>query len=506
MNCKAKTGIGQTGKTCWFYSTLNTFLLSENLQKIMWLKLQEVYARLNTAQKAYFNSNVNAPCPLKNVKSTNVLYFWKFLDEYMCALGGPGRLPPKAGKSPELLKKINFRSESTKEAPRHAGGWPQKEIIPILRHLGFATTDFRIEDWWSNINSKWTQPFVVFVGSKRALRHDIGIDIDNMPLSTDGYELAAASLYINSTLNEKSNHRAHALACFICNGKGYIFDSNYPDKFWPCEWWEAKELYKFLNSSNAFKPYANFRNGKIEFANFSYIVYTKKDVTNKISPTCRMKYKPVHNINKARYASVTNDLFIGKNLKTYNNYLQNLNPALRTAIIRNWYAGKLARNMTRSLQYIMHRTTTANNALNTVKQFEKRGYTVNKNSNEYKIFLQNVNYRRRLHATTISRENLKKIVNNSNTKNAAKQKLANLLASGKHHPLTASANRMFTLALNAKFGKPMTLARAKSEVVKLKTPAARRNYRLSVNSKLSANNRQALNTYVQNLNSGAKKK
>ena len=76
-------GIGQTHGTCWFYSSLNMFLLSDNGLKILWQKLQKVYDGLGPVQKRYFESNINAPCPLRSVSKTSSIYFWKFLDEYL---------------------------------------------------------------------------------------------------------------------------------------------------------------------------------------------------------------------------------------------------------------------------------------------------------------------------------------------------------------------------------------------------------------------------------------
>ena len=73
-------GVGQTGPTCWFNSSLNIFLTSDNGLKILWQKLQETLPTLKPREKAYFNSNINAPCPYKgSVKKTSAIYFWVWI-------------------------------------------------------------------------------------------------------------------------------------------------------------------------------------------------------------------------------------------------------------------------------------------------------------------------------------------------------------------------------------------------------------------------------------------
>lgn len=111
-------GLGQDFGTCWFYSTLNTFLLSDNGFKVMWKKLHEIYEGLSANQKTYFNSNLNVPCPTggNSIATMNRIYFWKFMDEYMCSIGGPGKLAPRGGRTARLLENFPFTSNYLREA------------------------------------------------------------------------------------------------------------------------------------------------------------------------------------------------------------------------------------------------------------------------------------------------------------------------------------------------------------------------------------------------------
>jgi hypothetical protein len=163
-------GVGQTGTTCWFFSSLNIFLTSDNGLKILWQKLQETLPTLSNRQRAYFNSNINAPCPYKGaVKKTSAIYFWKFLNQYICAVGGPGRLIPKSGLNAYLTKNVKWRASSTKESKGTGGGFPSWELPALLGHLGFRVgRDFRMlndERWrYKFKNNSWTAPILMYSG------------------------------------------------------------------------------------------------------------------------------------------------------------------------------------------------------------------------------------------------------------------------------------------------------------------------------------------------------
>jgi len=106
MNCNG--GAAQTHGTCWFYSMINGFLLSDDGKKILYAKMLEFYKSLTQNEKKYFMDKIDAPCPIKNVSKTKPIYFYKFLDQYLCFMSGPRAILKKAGLSPKLLNKINF--------------------------------------------------------------------------------------------------------------------------------------------------------------------------------------------------------------------------------------------------------------------------------------------------------------------------------------------------------------------------------------------------------------
>jgi len=281
-------GLGQTGSTCWFNSSLNMFLTSDNGLKILWKKFQEVYPTLSDRQRAYFNSNINVPCPYKgSVKKTSAIYFWKFLNQYICAVGGPGRLLPKSGLNAYLTKNVKWRHNSTRESKGTSGGFPSWELPPLLGHLGFRVgRDFRLvnyERWWFKFkDNSWTAPILMYSGGGDAFV------MRDLLLEKKGYELTGAIVYVKPTIG--SERPPHVWACSIRNGKGYVCDSNFPTTQIECKWWLKSNLERYFMTVEA--PY---RTNRAHIMGFDVIMYTRKEFTNKIAPTCQLpkQYRPL---------------------------------------------------------------------------------------------------------------------------------------------------------------------------------------------------------------------
>lgn len=293
------TGAGQTLGTCWFFSSLNIFLTSDNGLKILWRKLQEVLPKLSARQRNYFNSNINTACPYKgSVKKTSAIYFWKFLNQYICAVGGPGRLLPKSGLNAYLTKNVKWRGESTRESGgQYGGGNPYLELPAILGHLGFKVgSEFRMLDFerwkYKFKNDNWTAPILMY-RSKSALSRT---DLTDLMLEKKGYELTGAIIYATS----QGDGSAHVWACTIRNGKGYITDSNYPTLPKSLTWWKMDEVKEYFRT---LPTYPQFRLGAAQFIAFDVILYTRKDYTNKIAPYCQLPqggYRPMTSNNEAK--------------------------------------------------------------------------------------------------------------------------------------------------------------------------------------------------------------
>ena len=378
-------GVGQTGSTCWFFSSLNIFLTSDNGLKILWQKLQETLPTLSERQRAYFNSNVNAPCPYKgSVKKTSAIYFWKFLNQYICAVGGPGRLLPTSGLNAYLTKNVKWRRNSTRESKGTAGAFPSFELPAILGHLGFRVgRDFRMvnfERWQYKFkNNSWTAPILMYNGGGQTFK------LRDLMLEKMGYDLTAAIVYVAPAL--ESGLMPHVWACTIRNGKGYVTDSNFPTTQIECSWWLKDSLERRFMSVN--RPY---RTGVARVMGFDVVVYTRKEFTKKIAPTCLLPpggYRPMTQSNRQKTAEfeswgpgATNFLLKGR----VGNAQRMFTPLVLAEALKR--SGKRPVANTAFYNSIVNKSTSFRNGLERVRTATKNGlaYTINTSGKNYMNF------------------------------------------------------------------------------------------------------------------------
>lgn len=248
--------------------------------------MQNIYSKFPQKDKVYFDSDINAPCPVrKDIKKTSMVYFWKFLDQYLCSRG-PGKLALHHGKNVQLLKNINIVAGSTAKRAEK-GAFPSKEIDVILKHIGFTSGDYNIIDFSTAFNNR--KKFAIRVENKSVVKR---IPLHNLDLKQGNFELTGAVLFVHNTTGAGA-HTAHDVSCVKRGNKGYIIDSNYPYKLWSCEWWIEDKMTQFIKKSELFNKYANFKNGRIDSYGFEFLLYTNNSYTNTISPTCKRVGKPV---------------------------------------------------------------------------------------------------------------------------------------------------------------------------------------------------------------------
>jgi hypothetical protein len=357
-------GILQNRGTCWFYTILNGFLLSEDGQKIMYANLQEYYAKLTQAEKAYFDDGLDAPCPLKDLTKTKKIYFWKFIDQYMCLLSGPRAVSLKIAKSANILGNMNLQGTLAKASKGATGAHPQQEIGKVLDHLGFKG-----KYYFGMVDRRRNPQFIIIKSGDRTY----------MPIiyrtAAPGYSLMCAGLIIGNTFASSSEqHRFHSIVGYIVDDKGYIFDSN-QRKVFRCNWWDLADFKRVVREEISL-AYSFFKNGKVNVYTYSYVIYARDAFTKGISPSCRMKYR---NINKSPVVYGLNyaDPNVGKNLnQPMYNYLK---PAERAAAKRRW-----ARTHHKEVKYLNKSTLDAilksakskHNAWNQMYLLRNAGYRV----------------------------------------------------------------------------------------------------------------------------------
>jgi len=373
-------GAIQTRGTCWFYSILNGFILSEDGQKILYNRLKNFYKKLKPAEKAYFDDEFNAPCPMKNLSKTKEIYFWKFIDQYLCFMSGPRAATLKAGKSASILGGMSLQGTVAKNMGGK-GAYPQAEIGKILDHVGFAKDYYvKYADDPPKFHAARKPQFVVVMQSKyypKSYMEQIPADL----LTDPKYEVMCASLVIaNTNANNSETHKWHAIAGFVCNGKGYIYDSN-QRKVFKCDWWVKANFIKVANEEVG-AYYKFFKGGQINVHTYAFAIFARKEFTKDIGAACLMKYKTKTPPSQFNFTSPN----LGARLNS-NKIFPYMKPAERIALKRKW-----ARTEHRAPVYINKATFNSivagakntTNGLQQVTNLEQAGYRFkNENYNNF---------------------------------------------------------------------------------------------------------------------------
>ena len=302
MGCEE--GALQTRGTCWFFSIINGFLLSDAGQKILFRSMEKFYKSLTDQEKAYFDDGINAPCPLRgDIIKTKRIYFYKFLDQYLCFRSGPRSVSLKMGKSANILNGASLTGTLAKAHGGSQGAFPGEELPKILRHLGL--TDYTVADAWGDLPSSESQKRPPFVICKRPGRETMSSLPKFRPKS---YEPMCCSVTIgNSRASNTTQHKYHAITGFLCGGKGYLFDSNQRKPF-PCKWWDVQKLMKVVIGDVA-KHYSFFKNGQIDYLVYNYVIFSRRAYVNDIHLSCRLKYKKTQTPKVGNNYSVNGGMF-----------------------------------------------------------------------------------------------------------------------------------------------------------------------------------------------------
>ena len=361
-------GALQTRGTCWFFSIINGFLLSDAGQKILFDHLEKFYKGLSPQEKAQFDDGVPAPC-VKSLMTAKRMYFYKFLDQYLCFRSGPRSASLRAGKSANILGGASLDGTIARAHAGGQGGFPQDELPKILKHLGI--TDYIMTNRHAHIpiaNARKRPHFLVAVSSKT----ERVVSIPSFRPKT--YSKMCCSITIgNSSASNKEQHKWHAITGYVCNGKGYLFDSNQRKQF-PCDWWNWRELEQVVYNEVA-RHYDFFAGGQIDYMGYNFVIFSRNDYIESIKPVCRLKYKNTKT-PRGIYTRVSNKNF---NMVLKRGNWNNLKPAELAAIKRARARKKTPAPVINknTLNSIVASSNSKNNALQKVKNLENAGYITN---------------------------------------------------------------------------------------------------------------------------------
>ena len=510
----ANNGCGQLGAiqtqgTCWFYSILNGFILSEDGQKILYAMLREFHNKLTEDEKSYFNSNINAPCPLKDLTKTKKIYFWKFVDQYLCFMSGPRSKSLQMGKSANLLGGMSLTGSVAREKKGVMGGRPHEEITKILGHIGFKEMSSMFPSWKDFLVVDFDDSEKVgklkfdhrkkpkFIIVKRTGDRYMESATPAFIVNDPEYALMCTSITIgNRKAKSTEMHKYHAVAGYTCGGNGYIYDSN-QKKIFKCDYWQWPKLKNTLDK-NVGSFYSFFNKGQINYYGISFHVLARKDYVKHIAPACLMKYK-------AKTPEGFN--LTSPNLGSRINTMNWLKPARRAALKRAW-----ARTEHRAAVYINKATFNsilagAKNRNNAFGQFFALGNAGYKHRKE--------NYMNFVNKLVIKFPK-KKAAPVTTTSPSPRTKRANQIRANftKYWSGLTSNNRQVIRNYIAAYKSPVpgpvpsparvSLANAKRNVNALKTAKARKEYKRARAVNMGAPNWKELGRYIATKNAAAR--
>jgi hypothetical protein len=363
----------QTRGTCWLFTIINGFLLSDAGQKVLQYGMLRFYAGLSPAGKAYFDDGINAPCPAGSLAKTKKIYFYKFLDQYLCALSGPRSIARKAGKSAELLKNFPLRGAQARVNAGAKGAFTGEELVGVLDHLGLAEgVTWRLS---RPVDRSKTPNFTVYTMGGRE-------EFNRVPnFRPETYTLACCGITIGSGSKTGS---FHSVTGYIHKGKGFIFDSNRQDHY-PCDWWDYNKLR--IGLTPVLNHYKN--KGPYDYIAYSYVIHVNKEWADAIPLTCRLKYKNTKTPNIPGVNLTSPGL--GARINKGNFYY--LTPAQRVALKRRWAATKHRSTVVlnkATFNAIVKGSNSNNSAMNKLYTLQNAGYSFNVNGTNYKQFRKNI--------------------------------------------------------------------------------------------------------------------
>jgi hypothetical protein len=484
--------------------------LSEDGQKILYNKLTNFHKKLTPTEKAYFDDALDAPCPMKNLTKTKEIYFWKFIDQYLCFMSGPRAASLMAGRSAKILGGVSLAGTLAREGGGAMGAAPQEEIAKILAHLGFKEgvegpgKDFIVVDF---DKAQKAGKFVFdhrkkpkFIIVKRSGANYMEIAPPEFLMKDADYSLMCSSIVIgNSRAKSSEMHKYHAVAGFVCGGNGYIYDSNQRRVF-KCDYWKWPSLKTTLDK-NVGAFYNFFKGGKINYYSCAFHILARKDYVKDIAPACLMKYKTKTPNTRLNFTSPN----LGARLNDPKLFTH-LQPAQRIALKRKW-----ARTEHREVVYLNQNTY--NSILNSAKNFASgnralrnitsAGYKIKdpKNYNDFMKKLRNKFPPAKRYTFTEAKAHL-----NQFTRSTAAVRKKEYSLTWKHVPIAQRKvlmhwrNKGEWLANNAFEEKAKPPIKRKS-VAKPNTPRTARATEIRTDfnkywKELTANNRQVVRNYI----------
>jgi len=263
----------QTHGTCWFYTIMNGFILSDSGRAILYKRMTEFFNGLNKGEREAFLRPSGMGCPAKH-RTFYQLHFWKFIDQYICQYRRNRQVPIQAKTSPELLRTINKwnSNNSFRESFGSGGAYTGREVFPVLRSIGLGDK-YQKEKAYLKDEGGVISPdkqFIIWADPARPFK------IPKV-LRRSGFKFSLSHCALRVMV-----HELHAVSGYVSGGHGYLYDSNQQRKF-ACQWWDPKSLSLGMRRLAQFYPN---RKANMDIA-IDFIVWTKDATVSRVKMVCK---------------------------------------------------------------------------------------------------------------------------------------------------------------------------------------------------------------------------
>ena len=279
----------QTGGTCWFYTILNGFILSDSGKAILYKRMTEFFNGLNKRERETFLRPSGLGCPAKN-RTFSQLHFWKFIDQYICQYRRERQIPLQAKTSPELLRTINRwnSNNSYRNSFRAGGAMTHLEVFPVLRSIGLGDKYQKERAYLKNHGGVIPPDKQFIIWADRSVAYKVP-----KVLRRSGFKFSLSHCAFSIMV-----HEAHAVSGYVSGGHGYLYDSNQQRKF-ACQWWDPKSLDIGMRRLAQFYP----NRQPMDIA-FDFIVWTKDAFVSRVHMTCKAAANTMANVPLERLGSI----------------------------------------------------------------------------------------------------------------------------------------------------------------------------------------------------------
>ena len=239
-DCGTEAGLRQVSQTCWFNATLNGFVLGEATAKMLFDKIKLLSSSEIVALAKDFPTD---SCPITLSRKYVFHYFMKIHSDNP-VIGKKGNI------SVDLMNKMfTPKTLASPIAKGRAGGYPVDAARQILGKV-FNIGETGLLRKWETTCPNHFRNHTMMYSDGPVVPDKITPDMHPLVISTKDRKIRFHLSHVVYIMERKSGN--HAVVCYVCGGKEYVYDSNNPRRL-EIEWSDPENREKLLEYSDAIK-------------------------------------------------------------------------------------------------------------------------------------------------------------------------------------------------------------------------------------------------------------